>query len=176
MKSPALRRRAFQETGRDWGCGEGEAVPSTQITSSKPFRFHTMTDEEEYAARSQLKWRHDGNAWVLLRGRRRMGRVVPGMYDLNISRAKDRVLAQAVREVAWDCANHPSKCPVKRGVFSAAASPTRYSEGAATFGTARQLGPSVSRFLVRCDKLTHPSNNLVGRGIIRGLRPTYWWT
>ena len=23
-----------------------------------------MTDEQEYAARSQLKWRRDGNAWV----------------------------------------------------------------------------------------------------------------
>jgi hypothetical protein len=44
-----------------------------------------MTDEQEYAARSQLRWRRDGDAWVLLRGRRRMGRVVPGMYDLNLS-------------------------------------------------------------------------------------------
>jgi hypothetical protein len=34
---------------------------------------------------------------LLLYRRRRMGRVVPGMYDLNLSRAKDRMLAQAVR-------------------------------------------------------------------------------
>jgi hypothetical protein len=60
-----------------------------------------MTDEQEYAVRSKLKWRRDGDAWLLLYGRRRMGRIVPGVDDLNISRAKDRVLAQAVREVAY---------------------------------------------------------------------------
>ena len=66
---------------------------------------------------------------LLLYRRRRMGRVVPAMYDLNLSRAKDRMLAQAVRELAWERANHPSKCPVKRGAFSAAASPIRYFDG-----------------------------------------------
>jgi hypothetical protein len=91
-----------------------------------------MTDEQEYEARSRLKWRRDGDAWLLLYGRRRMGRVEPGMYDANITRAKDRVLAQAVREVAWERANHPSKCPAKRGSFSDAAPPMRFSEGAAT--------------------------------------------
>ena len=86
-----------------------------------------MTDEQEYAARSQLKWRRDGNAWVLLYGRRRMGRVVPGMYEeaqlhcLNLSRAKDRVLAQAVREVAWERATDPRKCPENRGLNRPAA-------------------------------------------------------
>jgi len=75
-----------------------------------------IADEQEYAARSQLKWRRDSNAWVLLYGRRRMGRVVPGMYDLNLSRAKDRVLAQAVREVTWERATDPRKCPANRGV------------------------------------------------------------
>ena len=44
-----------------------------------------MTPEEEFAARSQLKWQRDGDEWVLLYRRRRMGRVVPdranpGMY------------------------------------------------------------------------------------------------
>ena len=44
-----------------------------------------MTPEEEYAIRSQLKWKRDGSDWVLLRGRRRMGRVTqdleyPGMW------------------------------------------------------------------------------------------------
>ena len=36
-----------------------------------------MTQEEEYTIRSQLKWKRDGSDWVLLRGRRRMGRVTP---------------------------------------------------------------------------------------------------
>jgi hypothetical protein len=36
-----------------------------------------MTDEEEFAARSQLKWAREGDAWILLYRRRRMGRVVP---------------------------------------------------------------------------------------------------
>ena len=36
-----------------------------------------MTPEEEFAARSQLKWQRDGDAWILLYRRRRMGRVVP---------------------------------------------------------------------------------------------------
>jgi hypothetical protein len=36
-----------------------------------------MTDKEEFAARSQLKWTREGNAWILLYRRRRMGRVVP---------------------------------------------------------------------------------------------------
>jgi hypothetical protein len=40
-----------------------------------------MTDEEEYAIRSKLKWQRDGTDWILLYGRRRMGRVVPdGQY------------------------------------------------------------------------------------------------
>jgi hypothetical protein len=36
-----------------------------------------MTDEEEFAARSQLKWAREDDAWILLYRRRRMGRVVP---------------------------------------------------------------------------------------------------
>ena len=63
--------------------------------------------------------------------RRRMGRVVPdpanpGMYRFlksgdfsdisNLSWAKDAVLAQAIRKVAYEqLANDPSKCPVKPG-------------------------------------------------------------
>jgi hypothetical protein len=77
-----------------------------------------MTPEEEYAIRSQLKWKRDGSDWVLLRGRRRMGRVTsdpqfPGMWrspksggrmsDMaNISWAKDDIMAEAIRELAWD--------------------------------------------------------------------------
>ena len=36
-----------------------------------------MTDEEEFAARSQLKWTREGDAWILLYRRRRLGRVIP---------------------------------------------------------------------------------------------------
>jgi hypothetical protein len=35
-----------------------------------------MTDEQEYAARSQLKWRRDGTDWILMHCCR-LGRVVP---------------------------------------------------------------------------------------------------
>jgi hypothetical protein len=63
-----------------------------------------MTDEEEFAARSKLKWTRDGDVWILLYRRRRMGRVTPSTYPLNMSRAKDLVLAQAVREVAYELA------------------------------------------------------------------------
>jgi hypothetical protein len=37
----------------------------------------SMTDKEEFAARSQLKWTREGDAWILLYRRRRMGRAVP---------------------------------------------------------------------------------------------------
>ena len=89
-----------------------------------------MTDEEEFSARWQFKWQRDGSDWILLYHRRRMGRVVPdpakpGMYrsltsgdfsDIsNLSWAKDAVMAQAIREVAYELANDPQKCPVKWG-------------------------------------------------------------
>src|SRR6476660_2381937 len=89
----------------------------------------SMTDEDEFAARSQLKWTREGDAWILLR-RRRMGRVVPDrdhprmwrsvkvdgtLSDMaNLCWSKDNVMAQVIREVAWDAANDPQKCPVKR--------------------------------------------------------------
>jgi hypothetical protein len=37
----------------------------------------SMTDEEEFSACSQLKWTREGDAWILLYRRRRMGRVAP---------------------------------------------------------------------------------------------------
>ena len=40
-----------------------------------------MTDDEEFTARSQLKWQRDGNVWILLYCRKRMGRVVPDKDD-----------------------------------------------------------------------------------------------
>ena len=94
-----------------------------------------MIDEEEFAARSQLKWTRDGDGWMLLYRRRRMGRVVPdtdhpGMWrstkldgtlsDLaNLSWSKDAVLAQAAREIAHERANTPSKLQENSGVFPA---------------------------------------------------------
>ena len=94
-----------------------------------------ITDEQEYAIRSKLKWQHDGaGAWVLLHGRRRMGRVVPdaaypsmwrsvksrGLSDMaNLSWAKDAVVGAALRELEWrvaqDAATDPRKCPENRG-------------------------------------------------------------
>ena len=88
-----------------------------------------MTEEEEFAARSQLKWTREGDGWILLYRRRRMGRVVPdkdhqgmwrsvkssGLGDMtNLCWSKDNVMAQAIREVAWNAANDLRKCPVKR--------------------------------------------------------------
>jgi hypothetical protein len=90
-----------------------------------------MTDEEEFSARSQLKWTREGDAWILLYRRRRMGRVVPdknhprmwrsvkvdGILSdtANLCWSKDNVMAQAIREVAWNAANAPQKCPAKGG-------------------------------------------------------------
>ena len=100
----------------------------------------SMTDEGEFAARSQLKWTREGDAWILLYRRRRMGRVVldkdhQGMWrsvkssgpsDMaNLFWSKDNVMAQAIREVAWDAANDPRKCPVKRGFREQKSPPVR---------------------------------------------------
>ena len=94
-----------------------------------------MTDKEE------CKWQRDGDAWILLYRRRRIGCVVPdkdhqGMWrsvkvdgvlsDMaNLSWAKDNVMAQAIREIAWDAANDPQKCPIKRGSPEEKSSPMR---------------------------------------------------
>ena len=40
-----------------------------------------MTDEEEFAARSQLKWTREGDGWILPYRRRRMSRVDPPCGD-----------------------------------------------------------------------------------------------
>ena len=74
-----------------------------------------MTDEEEFAARSQLKWAREGDAWILLYRRRRMGRVVPdkdhpGMWrsvkvdgilsdTANLSRANDAAKALGLADL-----------------------------------------------------------------------------
>ena len=97
-----------------------------------------MTDEEEFSARSQLKWTREGDAWILLYRRRRMGRAIPdpewpgtwqsikgsGLSDMaNLSWSKDVVLAQAAREVAYERANTPSKPQQNRGSFQPKSSP-----------------------------------------------------
>ena len=103
-------------------------VESFQWGNLQPFReFQGIakmrtTDEQEYAIRSQLKWRRDGADWILMHGRRRLGLVVPdnrypglfrsvksqGLSDVsNLSRAKDSVLAAAIRDLAWDAAIEP---------------------------------------------------------------------
>ena len=96
-----------------------------------------MTQEEEYTIRSQLKWKRDGSDWVLLRGRRRMGRVTPdvqyaGMWrspksggrvsDMaNLSWAKDAVMAEGIRETgvedlpASSLTKHPSNSQQNQG-------------------------------------------------------------
>ena len=100
-----------------------------------------MTDEDEFAARTQLKWTREGDVWILLYHRRRMGRVMPdpewpSMWrsvkvdgilsdSANLTWSKDNVMAQAIREVAWDAANDPRKCPVKRGSREQKSPPTR---------------------------------------------------
>ena len=105
-----------------------------------------MTDDEEFAARSQLKWQRDGDAWVLLYSRRRMGRVVPdkdhpgmwrsvksnGRSDMaNQSWAKDAVLAQAVRELAYEAATTRSKSQQNRGWREQKSTPIRLNASGA---------------------------------------------
>ena len=41
----------------------------------------------------------------------------------NLCWSKNNVIAQAIREVAWDAANDPQKCPVKRGSREQKSSP-----------------------------------------------------
>jgi hypothetical protein len=82
---------------------------------------------------SELRWVRSGTDWVLLCGRRRLGRVVPdskyrGMYRIalpsgrlsdlaNLSWAKSLALEAADREVAYETANTPQKPQQKGGYF-----------------------------------------------------------
>jgi hypothetical protein len=79
-----------------------------------------MTDDidAEYAARSKLHWQRDGKGWSLRCGRRNMGRVIPATRlgllwcrelsrgekgnPVNLSRAKDAVMAAAIMELLWE--------------------------------------------------------------------------
>ena len=83
----------------------------------------TMTDDIGL----QLRWRRDGADWELLCRARRMGRVVPdgrhpGMFrspksggrksDLsNLTWAKAAVMAEAIRELAWDLGRKAQPTP-----------------------------------------------------------------
>jgi hypothetical protein len=93
----------------------------------------------EYDARRRLRWQRHGSEWVLVCGRRRMGRVVPdehvvGMYRIalsagrlsapaSLSWTKDAALAAAIRELVWEAreasANDPRNCPENRGSLAA---------------------------------------------------------
>ena len=92
-----------------------------------------------------LAWRKDGTGWLLLNGRRRLGRVTPdtkhpGMWrcvlaggrlsDMaNLSWARSATLDAATRELEWEVSQSaaiaPPKCPVNEGVFCASAPPMR---------------------------------------------------
>ena len=57
-----------------------------------------------------------------------MGRSVKssGLSDTaNLCWSKANVMAQAIREVAWNAANDPKKCPVKRGTREQKSTPIR---------------------------------------------------
>jgi len=89
---------------------------------------------------STLTWKRDATDWILLDGRRRVGRVVPdatwpGMWrsrmpggrlsDMaNLAWAKNAVLAAAEREMEYAArsAIRPSKPQQNEGVFSASTS------------------------------------------------------
>ncbi len=90
----------------------------------------------EYDARRKLRWQRDGAEWVLVCGRRKMGRVVPDgqLYRVALSRGrlseaaslswtKDSAMASAIRELMWEAreraARDPRNCPVKRGLLAA---------------------------------------------------------
>jgi hypothetical protein len=90
-----------------------------------------------------LTWRRDGLDWVLLAGKRRMGRVKPdirwpGMWrstlsggrlsDMaNLAWSKNAVLVAAERELEFEdrtqTGKHPSKCPENRGVLGQGSPP-----------------------------------------------------
>lgn len=103
-----------------------------------------------------LFWRRDGAGWLLLAGRRRLGRVVPdpehpGMYRTiisigrlsdfaNLSWVKNSVLVAAETELAYEAklcgpssttsspATDPQKPQQKMGVFRASSSPVRQNQ------------------------------------------------
>jgi hypothetical protein len=101
-----------------------------------------------------LIWKRDGTDWILLAGRRRMGRVVPDskwpnmwrstmsggrLSDMaNLTWAKNAVLVGAERELDYEArtANAPRKCPENRGAFGHTASPVRQNANKRAHGLA----------------------------------------
>lgn len=89
---------------------------------------------------AELTWRRDGGGWLLLAGRRRLGRVMPdpehpGMWRSILSRGrlsdmanlawtKNAVSLAAERELEFEgrrqCATDPTNCPEKRRSFKTA--------------------------------------------------------
>jgi hypothetical protein len=93
-----------------------------------------MTDEEEFAARWQFKWQRD--LPLPPNGTRGPRHRPPPHVAISQSRRHPKrhgrpvqvqryVMAQAVREVTWNAANEPQKCPVKRGSCEQKSSPMR---------------------------------------------------
>ena len=101
-----------------------------------------MTDEEEFAARSQLKWTREGDAWILLARTSRAGRLngnsttsyaatrsaVPSYRSLSAMSAMPFALAAAIRpftaNAAWSAKDRLSVVATIRksaGKLSAAA-------------------------------------------------------
>jgi hypothetical protein len=109
---------------------------------------------------SKFGWRKDGADWILLAGRRRLGRVLPdrkhcGMWrsiksrgrlsDIaNLSWAKNAVLVAAEREVEWEVrqrrATNAPNCAVNGAVFGGSSSPVRQNGQAATQPHANRRG------------------------------------
>ena len=103
-----------------------------------------MIDEEEFAA---LKWTRKAKhgycsiadaewvAWSPTRTTPVSVKVDGILSDTaNLSWSKDNVMAQAIREVAWNAANDPKKCPVKRGSREQKSPPMRLNAAWAHFG------------------------------------------
>jgi len=77
------------------------------------------------AAPTDLQWRRSGAEWILYRGKRRMGRVIPdgkytGMWRIllpsgrlsdmaNLSWAKSLAFEAAERELVFAASRHPQK-------------------------------------------------------------------
>ena len=94
-----------------------------------------MTNEEEFSARSQLKWTRQGDAWILLYRRRRMGRVVPDKnQDAGAFAAKKR-RRQSTALIASDpsgryLSHAETHCPFGR--YGCAGPASRHSPDLAT--------------------------------------------
>jgi hypothetical protein len=147
--------------GRLFAHARSDCCYQGRLARSRPIAARSGISE--FAARSQLKWAREGDAWILLYRRRRMGRVVPdkehpGMWRsvkvdgilseaANLCWSKNNVMAQAIREVAWDAANTPSKSQQNRGCCEQKSTPIRLNASGALFS--RIAGPMMPPQRVR---------------------------